>query len=50
MNKGVDVTWQMGLVLVLAMRMACADPVTLQGEVLQKGSGDPTIFGVGMEF
>lgn len=43
MNKGADVTWKVGFALVLGMRMACADPVTLQGEVLQKGSGDPIL-------
>ena len=43
MKKGRPVKFEVGLVLVFCMRMACADPVTLQGQVLQKGSGDPVL-------
>lgn len=43
MNDGRIVKFAAGVVLVLGMPLASADPVTLQGEVLEKGSGDPIL-------
>ncbi len=43
MKKDARVTWGAGWILALGMSCACADPVTLQGEVLEKGSGDPIL-------
>jgi len=43
MKKNWRVQWGTGFVLALGMSCACADPVTFQGEVLEKGSGDPIL-------
>ncbi|MBI3775742.1 MAG: carboxypeptidase-like regulatory domain-containing protein, partial [Gammaproteobacteria bacterium] len=35
--------WGVGCLLALGMRAVCADPVSLQGEVLENGTGDPIL-------
>ncbi|TPW11371.1 MAG: putative TonB-dependent receptor, partial [Halothiobacillaceae bacterium] len=37
------ISYGAGAVLVLGMRLASADPILLQGEVLEKGTGDPIL-------